>query len=197
MAVNTALPRHALALLDTIYDTESGGRYNIIYGGGTFSDYSDHPRQLITIRNGLNKGKKTSASGAPQFTAPTWDRAKKALGLSDFKPTSQDAAAWWLAQSDYKRRTGQNLLSDLQTESGEVIAIIGAKLSPTWTSLPNGIEQTTKSSDFVRRYFSHLAKYQGNKPKNDVIEPRQDAPEEKAKQGRSDQLLNQNYLNNL
>lgn len=124
----------------------------MIYGGQTFDSYADHPRIHVTIKSGPNKGNTSTAAGKYQFIEPTWEAAKSALGLKDFSPESQDRAAWWLAQRDYATRTGGNLLADLKTGKPSVLANIGRKLAPTWTSLPGGIEQGQNGRAFRTAY---------------------------------------------
>ena len=109
--VAAGLPGVARGLLNTIAGTEAQG-YNVIQGGGTFSDYSEHPNR---------KDDKSTAAGRYQFVYATWLEAKEALDLPDFSPESQDRAAWWLAQRDYKRRTGRNLEADLLSGSPEIM----------------------------------------------------------------------------
>lgn len=59
-----------------------GADYNTLYGGKKFSSYSDDPGRVV--------------AGRCQFQPRTWAGAKKALGLKDFSPASQDAAAIYL-----------------------------------------------------------------------------------------------------
>ena len=61
--------------------------YDVIVGGELFTDYSDHPRKLIT----LNPNSSTGA-GHFQLLSRWWDACKQ-LGLKDFSPKSQDAVA--------------------------------------------------------------------------------------------------------
>lgn len=152
-----ALPPEAYALLDTISGTESAGNYNVMYGGKTFDSYDDHPRQLFTIERGPNKGKKSSAAGRYQFIRDTWDDQARKLGLKDFSPEAQDAAAWNLAQEKY----GRGLMSVLRSGDPNKIAAVGNALRKQWTSLPGGIEAGTNASKFARAYADNYARRAG------------------------------------
>lgn len=143
----------ARALLETIAGPESKGDYNVIYGGGKFTDYADHPRQFVEITSGPNKGQYSSAAGKYQFLGSTWDDQAAKLGLTDFSPASQDAAAWNLAQETYKAKTGRSLLADL--DAGDT-SRIPAALKGQWTSLPGGIEQGITGSAFANAYAANL-----------------------------------------
>jgi muramidase (phage lysozyme) len=151
------LPPEAYALLDTISGTESAGKYDIMYGKKRFSSYADHPRQLFSIERGPNKGKKTSAAGRYQFIRDTWDDQASKLGLKDFSPASQDAAAWNLAKETY----GRGLMQDLRSGDPAKIAAIGKALRHQWTSLPGGIEAGTNASRFARAYSDNYVRRTG------------------------------------
>lgn len=140
------------ALLDVISGPESGGRYNVIYGGRKFSDYSRHPGVAVPIQSGPNVGKTSSAAGRYQFIGPTWESYRKKLNLPDFSPASQDRAAWALAKDVY----GPNLDQVLLSGDPQAIAGVGQKLAGTWTSLPGGIEQGTNVNKFVSAFNQSL-----------------------------------------
>ncbi len=85
------------AFFDLIGYTEGTDRlsnlkrgYNIIVGGDTFDDYSDHPRVLVDLPN---LGIKSSAAGRYQILERYWDHYSKQLGLKDFSPKNQDRYA--------------------------------------------------------------------------------------------------------
>ena len=167
-----AIPPEGRALLDTIASTESPG-YNVLYGGGKFSSYAAHPNQKILIKSGPNAGKYSSAAGKYQFLNSTWQEAAKALGLKDFSPESQDAAAWWLAQKDYKAATGKDLVTVLQSGDPAALAEVGQVLSGTWTSLPGGIEATTNTSRFAKAYADALGQPSTALDAIDALDPRE------------------------
>ena len=60
--------------------------YDVIVGGELFTDYSDHPRKLVTTQN-----LKSTGAGRYQLLSRWWDAHRKQLGLKDFSPKSQDA----------------------------------------------------------------------------------------------------------
>jgi len=101
-------------------------QYNTLYGGGSFQGYADHPRQSFIGPT----GKPTSAAGLYQFEKGTWDEQKRKLGLKDFTPTSQDDAAWDLAQSRYRATTGKDLANEWRNGNTDL-----SPLAPTWPSL--------------------------------------------------------------
>lgn len=129
------LPPEAVGLLGTLIQYESGGKANVIYGGGTFSDYSQHPNVPVVIQEGPHKGETSTAAGLVQFLKSTWDDISAELGLTDFSPANQIRAGWALAQKDYNRKTGRDLLSDLRSGDPALIETARQALLGTWPSL--------------------------------------------------------------
>ena len=99
--------------------------YNILYGGGTFKSYADHPRQLLTFKI---KGKPvtSTAAGRYQILARYFDVYKKQLGLPDFGHDSQDKIAIQLIREC-------QALKDI--EFGRIDRAI-LKCKSRWASLP-------------------------------------------------------------
>ena len=54
--------------------------YDVIVGGELFTDYSDHPRKLVT----LNPKLKSTGAGRYRLLFRWWDAYRKQLGLKDF-----------------------------------------------------------------------------------------------------------------
>ena len=63
--------------------------YDVIVGGKLFTDYSDHPRKLVTLKPKL----KSTGAGRYRLLSRWWDAYRKQLGLKNFSPKSQDAVA--------------------------------------------------------------------------------------------------------
>ena len=63
--------------------------YDVIVGGELFTDYSDHPRKLVT----LNPKTQINRRWTLPASFPLVDAYRKQLGLKDFSPKSQDAVA--------------------------------------------------------------------------------------------------------
>lgn len=103
--------------------TDGPNGYRTIVGGSTFDSYNDHPRILIDLPR---LGIKSSAAGAYQFIRRTWDGVRDKLGLPDFSPASQDAAAVELIRQ-------RGALADVR--AGRFADAI-AKCAKEWASLP-------------------------------------------------------------
>lgn len=139
--VNQSIPPEGRVLLKQIGSTESGNRYDVRYGpngGIAFSGFADHPDIAEPITSGPDVGKMSTAAGYYQFIASTWQAQKQKLGLKDFSPANQDLAAWDLAQTTYKEKTGKDLLTVLRSGNRDEIAGVLPALSGQWSSLPGG-----------------------------------------------------------
>lgn len=101
--------------------TSDAGGYNRLFGGGSFSSFVDHPRQLVK-----KSGYTSTAAGAYQFIISTWDETARELGLKDFTPASQDLAA-------VGRIAARGALEDVK--AGRFEAAI-RKCAREWASLP-------------------------------------------------------------
>lgn len=110
-----------LRVIRTGEGTADSGGYSRLFGGGTFSSFADHPRQKVT-RWGLT----STAAGAYQFLASSWDETKRTMGLKDFSPASQDLAA-------VGRLAARGALNDV-LEGRFTTAI--RKINKEWASLP-------------------------------------------------------------
>jgi muramidase (phage lysozyme) len=103
-------------------------------------DFSAHPASLGWPGN-RRAGVLSTAAGKYQFLGSTWNEAANALGLADFGPASQEAAADWLIL--VKRKAGPEIAA------GDLAGAL-AKLSWEWASLPPGrYGQPLRSYDWI------------------------------------------------
>ena len=140
-----------LNLLRWCEGTDEAKGYYMLFGGELVPGLATHPRRLVTrtFRNG--KTVTSSAAGAYQFLAGTWDECAKALDLPDFSPDSQDVAALWLT-----RRRG----ALRHVVAGRWEAAIAA-CNREWASLPGSpYGQPTKTlkqcMDFLTGYIAQF-----------------------------------------
>ncbi len=110
-----------LRVIRTGEGTADADGYKRLYGGGTFTSYADHPRQSIK-----KWGITSTAAGAYQFLASSWDETKVIMGLRDFSPASQDLAA-------VGRLAARGALADVM--AGRFTTAI-RKINKEWASLP-------------------------------------------------------------
>jgi muramidase (phage lysozyme) len=122
---------------NAVIGKESGGKANVMYGGRTFSDYSQHPNDPAVITSGPNAGKKSSAAGVLQFIKGTWDYVQEKLNLPDFSPENQIRGGVFLAKEDYAKRTGRDLESDLASGDPAILAQVRREMAGTWEGLGN------------------------------------------------------------
>jgi muramidase (phage lysozyme)/biotin carboxyl carrier protein len=133
-----------LAFLDTIAYAE-GGNYDILYGGKRFGSYAKHPGG--------------GAAGRYQIQPRTWAGAQKALGLKDFSPASQDAAAIYLIQ----QRKAMPFVEQGAKGFRKALDI----LSYEWASFPPQRypnQSVKKLEDLEVTYVRALRKYQRQSP---------------------------------
>lgn len=135
--------RAFLAMIRWAEGTSGPDGYQTLVGGKLFDSFDDHPRKIQTIRFGQQEIH-SSAAGAYQFLANTWDRCRKALDLPDFSPESQDKAAVYLIQQ-------RGALLDV--EQGRLREAL-EKCSWEWASLPpSRYNQPTKSVEACEVIF--------------------------------------------
>lgn len=117
--------RAFLYLIRWCEGTSGEDGYRIMFGGERFESFNDHPRRAITKTLG-GKPITSTAAGAYQFLARTWDECVRALNLPDFGPESQDKAATYLIS----RRGALQAV-----EAGDLDAAIRL-CNREWASLP-------------------------------------------------------------
>ena len=105
-----------------ITDVRNHG-YDVIVGGELFTDYSDHPRKLVT----LNPNSNQQAPDATSFF-PLVGCHRKQLGLKDFSPKSQDA----MALQQIKERGALPMI-----DRGDIRQATIDRCSNIWASLPS------------------------------------------------------------
>jgi muramidase (phage lysozyme) len=116
--------------------------YDVLVGGGQFTDYADHPRQVVMLSRQLA----STAAGRYQLLARYWDVYKRQLNLSDFGPDSQDAVA-------LQQIKECKALPDI--DAGH-IAVAITKCAHIWASLPGaGYNQhENKMSDLLSKFIN-------------------------------------------
>lgn len=134
------------AFLDTIsysegtYDVGDDG-YNVLVGGGLFTDYNDHPRQRIWLPK---LGVYSTAAGRYQILARFYDAYKKMLDLPDFSPASQDA----IATQMIKEHGGLSLLAEGNFDGACL------RCATVWASFPGaGYGQHENSIVALRAFY--------------------------------------------
>lgn len=123
--------------------TRGADGYRTLYGGGTFDSFARHPHKPVKAA-----GITSTAAGAYQFLAATWDEIAAQYGLPDFNPTSQDLGAVALL---YRRHAVDAILAGRIEEAVELCA-------KEWASLPGSpYGQPTVTMDrFLAEYGTAL-----------------------------------------
>lgn len=131
--------------------TNNDEGYRALFGwrpgnGKTFSDMSQHPRQFFQYTDLSGVTRRTSASGAYQITATTYDALnRKYPGRFDgFTPTAQDAMAEALIEE-------RGAMADIA--AGRLERAI-SKIRPIWASLPGaGVNQPERSLAYITQAY--------------------------------------------
>jgi muramidase (phage lysozyme) len=142
--------RAFLHMIRAAEGTAGENGYRMLFGKKLFDDFSKHPRIRKEFLNKAGKRIVTTAAGAYQITATTWDtQIQPNLHLPDFSPESQDKAAIFLIRTN-------GALGDI--DAGRIERAI-TKVNGVWASLPGaGYNQPERSLAFVlAAYNSYLA----------------------------------------
>lgn len=97
-----------------------------------FDSFADHPR----VFEPTTGGRKSSAAGAPQVTATTWDEERRKYGWPDFSPQCQDEL--FVARLIYRRALDAVIAGEFE----RACFLCGNE----WTSLPGGPEENAATS---------------------------------------------------
>ena len=96
--------------------------YDVIVGGELFTDYSDHPRKLVTLNPNSQINRRRTLPASSLLV----DAYRKQLGLENFSPKSQDA----VALQQIKERGALPMI-----DRGDIRQAID-RCSNIWASLP-------------------------------------------------------------
>ena len=132
--------------------------YKTIVGGGTFDDFSKHPKKSVSIKYfDTNKNEYTAiystAAGAYQFLFTTWSdivsQYGKKYSINDFSPKNQDKGCIILIKCNCKA------LSEIT--NGNIEEAV-KKCKKIWASLPYSSygQRTEKIEKFLEYYNKHL-----------------------------------------
>lgn len=105
--------------------TQAPDGFQIMFGGERFTDFSDHPRRVVT-KTVKGKTYTSTAAGAWQFLKGTWDGLVSQYGFEDFSPRNQTLGAIALVK-------GRGALEDVL--AGRIEAAV-RKCNREWASLP-------------------------------------------------------------
>lgn len=119
--------------------------YNVIFGGGLFESYADHPRKFITYTSHDGVEHTTSAAGRYQILAKYWDAYNRRHQWPSFEPKYQDE----YAMIQLQERMALHLI-----DAGKVDAAI-KKVACIWASLPGaGYGQPEQKLEMLRKAFT-------------------------------------------
>lgn len=113
--------RAFLAVIRTGEGTTGPSGYKTLFGGGTFESLADHPKVVVK-----KSGYASTAAGAYQALASSWEETKRIMKLPDFGVRSQDLFA-------LGRIVARGALADVV--NGRFASAI-AKVNKEWASMP-------------------------------------------------------------
>lgn len=114
--------------------------YDVLVGGGLFTDLSKHPAKLVRLSAKLS----STAAGRYQFLSRTWGVLQKQLMLPDFGPISQDRGCIELIRG----RKALDAVKAGQFERGVALC------AREWASLPGaGYGQHEQGLDKLRAIY--------------------------------------------
>lgn len=114
--------------------------YDVLVGGGLFTDLSKHPGKLVR----LNATLKSTAAGRYQFLQRTWSVLQARLKLPHFGPLSQDKACIELIR-------GRRALDAVKAGQFDRAVALCAK---EWASLPGaGYGQHEQNLEKLRQIY--------------------------------------------
>lgn len=132
--------------------------YNIMFGGGAFTDYDTHPNVKNKYIDKTGKAGSSTAAGRYQILNPTYKSVADQLGITDFTPESQDKIAIALMV--------QKGAAD-SVKNGDVSTFI-RKMNNTWTSLPGSTEgakyHSQRDMGFIVGAFNASRRNRGQDP---------------------------------
>ena len=148
--------QNVCAFLDAIAYTEGTDNnrqptkdrgYDVIVGGGLFTDYSKHPNKLVRLNASLS----STAAGRYQILHRFWRHYQPMLDLPDFGPISQDRYA-------IQQLKEQGVLGRIQAGEFEKAVL---RVNNIWASLPGSPygQHTYSMNEMKAIYVMHGGTY--------------------------------------
>jgi len=126
--------------------SQTDDAYRMRFGGELIEDLAWHPGGTVTKMVGA-RPLTSSAAGAYQFLAKTWEQAAHEVGLANFGPASQDIAAIYLIAR-------RGALADVL--AGRLEDAV-RKCAPEWASLPGSpYGQPTLTMERAREVYERF-----------------------------------------
>lgn len=147
--------------------SQTDDAYRMRFGGGLIDDLAWHPGGTVTRMLGARQ-LTSSAAGAYQFLAKTWEGVAHEVGLANFGPASQDIAAIYLIAR-------RGALADVMAGNLEDAV---RKCAAEWASLPGSpYGQPTLTIERARAVYEQYGGRYGpvSESETQAVEPAPDA----------------------